>query len=164
MSEHRSEHPVYPVGLLLSGRAVVVVGGGRVGHRRVRGLVAAGAEPAVISPVVGPDLAELITAHRLTWRQRRYAPGDLAGAWYVVAATDDPDVNAEIVAEAEAAHIFCVRADDGARGSVWTLATGRHEALTIGVSGGGDPLRAKAVRDAVLAALANGSLSDGASG
>lgn len=154
---------MYPVGLLLSGRTVVVVGGGRVGHRRVRGLLAAGAEPTVISPVVGPDLAELITAHELTWHQRRYASGDLIGAWYVVAATDDPDVNAEIVAEAEAAHTFCVRADDGAQGSVWTLATGRHDELTIGVSGGGDPLRARAVRDEVLAALVDGRLSAGSS-
>ena len=52
----------------------------------------------------------------ITLQLRDYRDGDLDGAWYAIAATDDPAVNAAVVAEAERRHIFCVRADIGARG------------------------------------------------
>ena len=48
----------------------------------------------------------------ITVLTRAYADGDLDGAWYVLACTDDPQVNAAVVAEAERSRIFCVRADD----------------------------------------------------
>ncbi|WP_324275814.1 uroporphyrinogen-III C-methyltransferase [Blastococcus brunescens] len=92
--------------------------------------------------------------------RRRYEPGDLDGAWYAVAATDDPAVNAAVAEEAEAAHIFCARADDRAASSVWTPAVARHGELVIGVHGGGDPQRAIGVRDAVVAGLTDGSIAD----
>ena len=50
---------------------------------------------------------------------RDYRDGDLADAWYAIAATDDPAVNAAVVAEADRRQIFCVRADiarEGQRG------------------------------------------------
>jgi phosphoglycerate dehydrogenase-like enzyme len=43
---------VYPVGLRLAGRLVVVIGGGAVGQRRIGGLLAAKAEVLLISPHV----------------------------------------------------------------------------------------------------------------
>src|SRR3954465_4535013 len=85
---------VYPVGLRLQGRRVVVVGGGQVAHRRVAGLLDAGAEVTVVSPEVTPAIEALVGPGSLTWLRRRYEPGDLDRAWYAVAATDDPGVNA----------------------------------------------------------------------
>jgi uroporphyrin-III C-methyltransferase/precorrin-2 dehydrogenase/sirohydrochlorin ferrochelatase len=154
---------VYPVGLRLHGRRVVVVGGGRVAHRRVTGLLEAGALVTVVSPEVTPALEGLLDRSSLEWQRRRYADGDLAGAWYVVAATDDPAVNAAVAAEAERIHTFCARADDRAASSVWTPAVGRQDDLVIGVHGGGDPQRAIGVRDAVLAGLTDGTIADRAS-
>ena len=154
---------VYPVGQRLHGRRVVVVGGGRVAHRRVTGLLEAGALVTVVSPEVTPALEGLLDRSSLEWQRRRYADGDLAGAWYVVAATDDPAVNAAVAAEAERIHTFCARADDRAASSVWTPAVGRQDDLVIGVHGGGDPQRAIGVRDAVLAGLTDGTIADRAS-
>jgi uroporphyrin-III C-methyltransferase/precorrin-2 dehydrogenase/sirohydrochlorin ferrochelatase len=151
---------VYPVGLRLSGRRVVVVGGGQVAHRRVAGLLAARARVTVVSPEVTPALEALVEPGSLTWVRRRYEAGDLDGAWYAVAATDDPAVNAAVAAEADRSRTFCARADDRSASSVWTPAVGRHGELVVGVHGGGDPLRAIGVRDAVVAGLTDGSIAD----
>jgi uroporphyrin-III C-methyltransferase/precorrin-2 dehydrogenase/sirohydrochlorin ferrochelatase len=151
---------VYPVGLRLHGRRVVVVGGGRVAHRRVTGLLEAGALVTVVSPEATPALEGLVERSSLEWLRRPYADGDLAGAWYAVAATNDPAVNAAVAAEAERTHTFCARADDRAASSVWTPAVGRQDDLVIGVHGGGDPQRAIGVRDAVLVGLTDGTIAD----
>ncbi|HEY0125973.1 MAG TPA: uroporphyrinogen-III C-methyltransferase [Blastococcus sp.] len=151
---------VYPVGLRLLDRRVVVVGGGQVAHRRVAGLLAARARVTVVSPELTPALEALVEPGSLTWVGRRYETGDLEGAWYAVAATDDPAVNAAVAEEADRARIFCARADDRAASSVWTPAVGRHGELVVGVHGGGDPQRAIGVRDAVVAGLTDGSIAD----
>ncbi len=76
------------------------------------GLLAAGAVVTVVSPEVTPAIEALAARGEVTWERRRFAAGDLDEAWYVVAATDDPDANAAVSAAAEARRIFCVRADD----------------------------------------------------
>jgi uroporphyrin-III C-methyltransferase/precorrin-2 dehydrogenase/sirohydrochlorin ferrochelatase len=154
---------VYPVGLRLKDRRVVVVGGGQVAHRRVAGLLEAGAQVTVVSPEVTPALEALVTPGSLTWIRRGYEPGDLDGAWYAVAATDDHAVNAAVGEEAERGRIFCARADDRRASSVWTPAIGRHDDVVVGVHGGGDPQRAIGVRDAVVAGLTDGTIADRAS-
>src|SRR3954471_24141102 len=151
---------VYPVGLRLADRRVVVVGGGQVAHRRVSGLLEAGARVTVVSPEVTPALESRAAAGELTWIRRGYETGDLEGAWYAVAATDDHAVNAAVGKEAERARIFCARADDRRASSVWTPAIGRHDDVVVGVHGGGDPQRAIGVRDAVVAGLTDGTIAD----
>jgi uroporphyrin-III C-methyltransferase len=151
---------VYPVGLRLHGRSVVVVGGGQVAHRRVAGLLEAKARVTLVSPEVTPALEALVEPGTLTWVRRRYEPGDLDGAWYAIAATDDPAVNAAVAGEAERDRIFCARADDRSAASAWTPAVGRHGDLVVGVHGGGDPRRAVGVRDAVVTGLTDGTVAD----
>ncbi len=137
-----------------------MVGGGSVAHRRVAGLLEARARVTVVSPEVTPALEALVEPGSLTWVRRRYSPGDLDGAWYAVAATDDPGVNAAVAEEAERLRVFCARADDRSASSVWTPAVGRQGDLVVGVHGGGDPQRAVGVRDAVVAGLTDGSIRD----
>ncbi|HJX42455.1 MAG TPA: uroporphyrinogen-III C-methyltransferase [Geodermatophilus sp.] len=148
------------MGLRLADRRVVVVGGGSVAHRRVAGLLEARARVTVVSPEVTPALEALVEPGSLTWVARRYSPGDLDGAWYAVAATDDAGVNAAVAEEAERLRVFCARADDRSASSVWTPAVGRQGDLVVGVHGGGDPQRAVGVRDAVVAGLSDGSIRD----
>lgn len=163
--------PSYPLTLDLTGRRVVVVGGGPVAARRAAGLVQAGAVVDVIAPFVCEDLAALASDGRVAWVARDYLPGDLTlrdrafePAWLVHTATGDPRVDAQVSGEALDARIWCVRADDAAASSAWTPAVARgatgtaSEGLTVAVSAGADPRRAVAVRDAVLAALDSGSL------
>ena len=158
----QGEHPeVYPLGLRLAGRRVVVVGGGRVATRRVAGLLRAGARVLVVSPEVTAAVEGYITAGLVDWAARPYAAGDLAEAWYAVAATDDPAVNAAVAAEAERARVFCSRADDAAASTAWTPAVGSHSGVTVSVLGSeaADPRRSAAVRDAVVEGLREGTLN-----
>ena len=154
-------HEVYPLGLRLAGRQVVVVGGGRVAARRVAGLLRAGARVRVVAPEVTAAVEGYVTAELVDWTARRYQPGDLADAWYAVAATDDPAANAAIAAEAETARVFCSRADDAAGSTAWTPAVGAHAGVTVSVLGSdaADPRRSAAVRDAVLEGLREGTLA-----
>lgn len=144
------ETPTYLTGLLLSGRRVVAVGGGCVNRRRVPKLLAGGAEVTVIAPTLHPALAELAEAGTITWRARGYEPGDLDGAWFVLAATDSPETNARVAAEAEAGHTFCVRADKAECGSAWTPATGRLHGAQIAVLSDHDPQHSKRLRDRIV--------------
>ena len=144
--------PPYLAGLRLAGRRVLVVGGGTVAVRRVAALVAAAADVVVVAPHVTPALQDLAAKGAVAWHARRYAETDLAGAWYVVAATDDTAVNAQVAAHAEAARVFCARSDDADAATAWTPATGRHGDIGLGVLGG-DPRRTVAVRDHLLEAL-----------
>jgi uroporphyrin-III C-methyltransferase / precorrin-2 dehydrogenase / sirohydrochlorin ferrochelatase len=151
--------PLFPVGVRLRDRRVVVVGGGRVALRRVAALVQAGARVAVVAPDVTPALAAEAAAGRISWVRRNYREGDLEGAWLSMACTDDRAVNTEVAAEAERARIFCSRADDAAGddASAWVPAVGRHADLTVAVHADRDPSRAAAVRDLLVDELAQTS-------
>ncbi|TDC98755.1 uroporphyrinogen-III C-methyltransferase [Nonomuraea deserti] len=148
----------YLLGLRLSGRRVLVVGGGRVAQRRVPALLEAGAEVTVVSPGVTPALDDLIAAGRVTWHARPYEVGDCDGAWLVQACTDDRAVNTAVAAEAEAKRVWCVRADDKDASAAWTPATGRVDEISVAVTAGGDPRRAAGMRDAVVGALRDGTV------
>lgn len=150
----------YLAGLDLAGRRVVVVGGGTVAQRRLPRLVSSGARVEVISPHVTPAVQAMADAGEIVWHQRRYADGDLDGAWYAVTCTQDHEVNERVAAEAEAERVFCVRSDAGARGSAVTPATGEHDGLLVGVLAGGQPRRSAAVRDGLLDALREGKVAD----
>jgi len=149
-------HP-YLAGLVLSGRKVVVVGGGHVAQRRVPAFLAARAAVTVVSPEVTPALEGL--AGEVTLVLRDFDESDLEGAWYVVAATDDPAVNARVAAAAEARHTFCVRADDALGGTAWTPAVGHHGSVTVAVLGNREPRKSAALRDDIVTALRDGHLS-----
>lgn len=151
--------PAYLTGLLLHGRTVVVVGGGRVARRRIPRLLQVGADVTVVSPSLHPDLATVAAQGSVNWIARTYALGDLTGAWYAMATTDDREVNAAVAAEAEEQHTFCVRADDAWAGSAWTPATGTRAGVTIGVLGQRDPHTSSRIRDALLAHVDEGKLA-----
>jgi uroporphyrin-III C-methyltransferase/precorrin-2 dehydrogenase/sirohydrochlorin ferrochelatase len=153
-----TEPAPYLSGLMLTGRRVVVVGGGGVAQRRLPRLLRTGASIDLISPAITPTIEGLLNNPALRWIPRGYADGDLADAWYVVVATDDASVNDQVSAEAEARRIFCVRSDDRSRATAWTPASGQHDQVTVGVLGGGDHRRSAAVRDAILEELRTGAL------
>ncbi|WP_338678161.1 uroporphyrinogen-III C-methyltransferase [Streptomyces sp. SCSIO 30461] len=150
--------PAYPVGLRLSGRRVVVIGGGQVAQRRLPALVAAGADITLISPSATPSVEAMADAGEISWTKRRYEAGDLADAWYALVATSDAVANEAVSAEAERTRTWCVRSDDAEAATAWTPATGRSEGVTVAVLTGTDPRRSAAVRDAIVEGLRDGSL------
>jgi uroporphyrin-III C-methyltransferase / precorrin-2 dehydrogenase / sirohydrochlorin ferrochelatase len=150
----------YLAGLQLAGKKVVVIGGGTVAQRRLPLLVASGADVHVIARAATPAVEALSQrGHGISLELRDYRDGDLDGAWYAIAATDDPDVNAAIVAEAEARHIFCVRADIAREGTAVTPATFDYEGLAVGVLAGGEHRRSAAIRNAIHEAFQRGVIT-----
>src|ERR1700689_5663835 len=139
-----SENP-YLAGLRLAGKKVVVVGGGSVAQRRLPLLVASGADVHVISRSATRSVEAM---SGITLSLRDYRDGDLAGAWYAIAATDGAQVNSAVVAEADRYRIFCVRADIAAEGSAVTPASFDYAGLSVGVLSAPDHRGRAAVRSA----------------
>jgi uroporphyrin-III C-methyltransferase / precorrin-2 dehydrogenase / sirohydrochlorin ferrochelatase len=146
----------YLAGLRLAGKKVVVVGGGTVAQRRLPLLIANGADVHVITRSATPAVEGL---GGITLTLREFRDGDLDGAWYAIAATDDPAVNAAVVAEAERRHIFCVRADIAREGTAVTPASFEYEGLSVGVLAGGEHRRSAAIRSAIREALQRGVIT-----
>ncbi|GAA5167004.1 uroporphyrinogen-III C-methyltransferase [Ornithinimicrobium tianjinense] len=147
--------------LALSGRRVVLVGGGAVSARRAADLVADGAVVTVVAPQLDHALARLVADGRAGWVARGYAgPADLEGAWLVHTATGDPQVDEAVASDAESARIFCVRAGAASEGTAQVPARGEIPTpdgpVRVAVHAGGDPRRAVAVRNAVVEHLGAG--------
>ena len=137
-----------------------MIGGGTVAQRRVPVLISHGADVHVIARAATPAVEALaVQRPGITLTLRDYRDGDLDGAWYAIAATDDPEVNAAVVAEAESRRIFCVRADAGRDGTAVTPASFDYEGLMVGVLAGGEHRRSAAVRSAIREAFAQGRIA-----
>ncbi|WP_369371091.1 uroporphyrinogen-III C-methyltransferase [Promicromonospora sp. Populi] len=166
---------IYPLGLKVAGRLVVVVGGGPVAARRARSLVEAGARVRVVAPhaalaefgiPVAAEVAEPTDGPgpaEVEWVRRDYRSGDLDGAWLVHTATGSAPVDRQVSDDAERARIFCVTAGDASVGTAWVPAVARTPLtdggeVTVAVTAGRDPRRAQAIRDAVAAQLQSGAL------
>lgn len=138
-----------PLAFKLEGRRVLVLGAGKVGARRARQLVDAGAEVTVITTEVIGDVTDV---GRIELRP--YAPGDLSGFHLVVSAVGDPDVNDAIVLEAERQNIWLNVVDDPERSSFYFTAEYRDGDVVVSVSTeGSSPALAQVLRDRLREAL-----------
>jgi len=93
----------YPIILGLSGRRVLVVGGGKVALRKAETLAHAGAEVRVVAPEIVPELRR---DGRFECIGEPYAARHMKGMFLAVAATDDEAVNAQVAADARAAGVL----------------------------------------------------------
>ena len=139
------------------------MGGGNVAQRRVPTLIAAGADVHLVSPEVTPAIEGLVGSGEVTWLHRGFEDSDLDEAWYVMAATDDPEVNVRVSELAEQQRIFCVRADDADAATAFTPAVGSHDGVTVAVMGNSaadrNPRRSAGVRDEIVAGLREGAIA-----
>jgi precorrin-2 dehydrogenase / sirohydrochlorin ferrochelatase len=127
----------YPVSLVLTGRRVLVVGGGRLATRRVGELFETGGAIEVVAPTVSAEIEGWAGSGRLTWSRRLFEAGDLAGAWLCVAATDDPAVNRAVVVAAEQERCLVSAAGDASQSSARPMSVLRRGDLEIAVGTSG---------------------------
>lgn len=140
--------PFYPVNLRITDRLCVVVGGGGVALRKVKGLLEAKGRIRVISPIVERELRVLADKGKIEWLQRSYAEGDLQGAFLVFAATSDRDTQQLITREAERSAVMINSADDPGGSDFHVPAHFRRGKMLITIStGGGSPALAKKIRE-----------------
>ncbi len=127
----------YPVMMDLTGRTVLVVGGGKVAIRKVEMLLDFGAQVNVISPKVIPELQSLIDAHLVNIQRRTYREGDIVGAAIVIAATADRETNTKVSQDACQAGIPVNVVDDPELCSFIVPAIVRRGDITIAISTSG---------------------------
>jgi len=140
--------PLFPVFLDLAGRRVLLVGGGVVARRKAEALLEAGADLVVGAPELVPELAQAASAGRLTHWCGRFDPTWLDGAWLVIAATDDAEINAAVAREAEARRIWVNVVDDAPRCSFQVPARVERGPLQVAISSrGAAPMLARWLRE-----------------
>ena len=131
----------FPLFVDLAGKAVVVVGGGAIGLRRAAVLQRFGARVTVIAPVIREK------PEGIACLLRSYRPGDLAGAFLAVAATNDRAVNHAVYEEARGRGILVNVCDCPDECDFYFPALITAGDVTIGIStGGASPALAAALR------------------
>jgi precorrin-2 dehydrogenase/sirohydrochlorin ferrochelatase len=128
---------VYPVFLNIRGKSCVVVGGGVVAERKVKGLLTEKADVKVISPEVTADIAEFAVKGRCTWLRKSYTAADLTGAFLVFAATDSLKIQKRVVEDADSLGIPVNVVDSPELCTFHVPATVRRGDLTLAVSTSG---------------------------
>ena len=141
--------PLLPVMLDLTGRTVVIIGGGQVALRRATSMLDAGADITVIAPQIDPKLEAL----DLRTEARPYQHGDLNHADLVVIASNNPDVNQAAAREAADRSILINRTDAPDQGNVMVPAHRTDGPITLAVYTGTGPRAAAAIRDQLFDAL-----------
>ena len=138
----------YPAFLDLRGRNCLVVGGGAVAERKVESLLECGALVKVVTREATSALAELARSGSIELGLRDYISDDLLGIFLVIAATDDPTVQARIGSEAKERGLLVNVVDDPANCTFIVPAVARRGELSIAVSTGGrSPALAARIRE-----------------
>lgn len=146
----------FPMFVDISGKRIVIVGGGRIAQRRAETLlefVECSSDLTVISPALSPGLERLVQEGRIWYRQQkldidRVHFGVLEGAQIVLAATDDQTLNREIVSWCRAHNILVNTADDQNLCDFYFPSVTEIDGITVALnSGGRNPGKVKALRE-----------------
>jgi siroheme synthase-like protein len=138
-----------PLFLNLTGRDVLLVGGGRVAAAKLQQLLAAGARVRVVAP----EIAEAIRNADVQLAQRPFVPADLDGTWLVVAAAT-PQANREVAEAAETRRVFVNAVDDPANATAFLSGVIRRDGVTVAISTSGHaPALTALLREALDAML-----------
>ena len=139
----RSDVPYYPLFLNMRDEPALVAGAGKVGLRKVQGLLEAGARVTVVAPQAVPGFQHLPV--RLL--RRRFRAKDVEGMTLVFAATNDRRVNRRIGAVARSRGIFANIADSPEECRFLVPSRIQRGPVQIAVSTGGtDPRLAREIR------------------
>ena len=146
----------YSVMLDLAGRRALVAGGGEVAARKIRRLLAAGAEVTAIAPAFCAEIAEDCARGLLCCERRAFALDDIAALdpFIVFAATDDAALNKAIATYCDAARILVNAITDPQNGTFSVQAEIPRARYAVSVSTYGQgPGFAKALREYLEPAL-----------
>jgi uroporphyrin-III C-methyltransferase/precorrin-2 dehydrogenase/sirohydrochlorin ferrochelatase len=150
----------FPVALKLTGRSVLVVGGGEEATRRTEALLAAGARVTVASAQPNEKLLQMARDARLELLQRVPVAADLDGRWLLVLADRNPVLADELAREAEQRALFYCAVDDSRVGSFSHLAIARAGVVFAAIGSHGEaPALARRLRELLEELFARAGLS-----
>jgi len=139
---------LFPLFAQVSGRPVLVVGGGEVAARKVAALRRAGALVRVGAPALDARLRAWRDSGEIRHLEGKFHEQWLDDVWLVVAATDDAAVNRRVATAAQARRLWCNVVDDAQLSSFHVPAIVDRSPLLIAISSGGSaPMLARWVRE-----------------
>jgi len=134
----------------MHGKLAVIIGGSTIALRKIRTLLKAGASVRVVAQTICPEISALRDAGTITARVGSYAVSDLEGAFLVIAATDNAQVNEQVCTDAHERGMLATAVDNPAVGDCTFPAILQRGNLEIAVSTGGrSPTFAVDVRDRI---------------
>lgn len=124
-----STRELFPVFLRLTGRPVLVVGGGTVAASKLEGLRRAGADVTVVAPSISPEIA----ASGARLERRPFHPSDLDGHWFVVSAAPSA-VNRAVMQAAAGRRMFVNAVDDPDHATAYLGGVVHRDGVTVAIS------------------------------
>lgn len=138
---------MYPIMIDVHDLTIVIIGGGKIATRKVKGLLEAGAHPHVIAPDITETLQEYVDLKQVTWQPKCYQTGDLKGADLIFICTNQEDINQQIVQDAEA-HQWVNDACDHDNSRFYNMGVIREDEYLVATSSyGQNPKLAKQLRN-----------------
>ncbi|MBF0428182.1 MAG: bifunctional precorrin-2 dehydrogenase/sirohydrochlorin ferrochelatase [Magnetococcales bacterium] len=152
--------PHYMAELVLAGRGVMVVGGGRVARRKIEGLLICGAVVTVVAPELDGQVADWVKDGRVVHWPILFATEVLeqeTRPFLVFAATASASLNREIASECARRAILCNSADDPSSSGFLVPAMVRRGDVTVAVgTGGRSPALSRVLKERIDAWLEPG--------
>jgi precorrin-2 dehydrogenase/sirohydrochlorin ferrochelatase len=128
---------LFPMFVNLHEKPCTIIGGGPIAFRKITGLLACDACVRVISPAAIPQIRQLFQEKKIDLLERAYQQGDISGAFLVVAATDNMEVNTRIFHDCASQNILCNVVDKPDLCNFYYAATHTCGDLKIAVSTNG---------------------------
>jgi precorrin-2 dehydrogenase / sirohydrochlorin ferrochelatase len=98
---------LFPMFVKLDGRQVLVVGAGRIGEPKIRGLLPTGAKIRVVARVASEAVRDWARKGEIVLEERNFVLPDLDGIFLLVVATSSRELNEFIFLEAQSRGILC---------------------------------------------------------
>lgn len=129
----------FPVFLDLTDKKILVVGGGKVALRRVKTLLQFDATVTVVAPEICEEFSTLAVANtsKLSFEKRCYAETDLNDKFMILSATNDADLNHDIVEAAKKLGLFANNASCQEDNNFFFPAIAKNENISVGICGTG---------------------------
>ncbi|MGJ7921085.1 NAD(P)-binding protein [Neobacillus sp. LXY-4] len=137
----------YPICLHITGKLVVIIGGGKIAERKIKNLYDTGARIEVVSPDLTSELQKMVEMQQIVWKRKAFSIEDIDNALMVIAATNDPAVNRMVKTYANNSQLISL-VDDHENSDFHIPSVLRRGRLTFAIStSGASPILAKKIKN-----------------
>ena len=124
----------YPISLNLKDKKVVIIGGGKIAERKIKGLVKCDAKITLVSPNLSRNLETIIRKYKIKYFKKKYTSFIIKNQFLIFACTSDNDVNEKIFNDAERLGVLVNVCDDTKKCRFIVPAVIRKKGIVISIS------------------------------